>query len=626
MTRQGAPAPSLPSNHIGATSDLLRAAAHAIMKSLMRLRPGLLLPCLLAFCLAVPVFSAENPVIFPLSDIHTGMKGVAYTIFTGDQVEKMDVTVLGVLKNAMGPKQDIILVELSGADVAKTGVVAGMSGSPVYFDGKLAGAVSLKIGTFTKDAIAGVTPIQNMLAIQKAMAAPSVNDNGTPAASPVDLQSRAFPEKVALGGGKFLVPIETPLVFSGVMPQTLALFGSQLQAFGMSTMAGGTTAARPDDAQLKPGDMVGMELVSGDLSMDAGCTVTAIVGDEVFVCGHPLFSFGSVALPMTRGHVVTTLASSLESTKIMNSGGPIGTITEDRVTAVVGRLGASPKTLPVEVNVTTPTEQRHFHFNVVQNPKLTPLLVALSAFNGIVSNTAYTEGTTLELNGQIDLAGHPPVHLRDMYPPTDASVPDGYQLAIAVATSFGRIYANPYEQPKVEKVTLNVTSRPDKRWAAIDGAWSNKSEAQPGETIRVKVLLRPYRGAPFIQEVPLTIPAQAARGNLQILVSDASSLDRMRELFPGAGGDRLQSLDELIRVINRERQNDHLYVTLLQNSPTLLVEDKELPNVPASAVNVFDQRRVPGGAQMLFQSVIGEHSVGMSQVITGQQYLSITIK
>ncbi|MGB7022372.1 MAG: SpoIVB peptidase S55 domain-containing protein [Candidatus Acidiferrales bacterium] len=598
------------------------------MKSLMRLRPSLLLTCLLALCFGVPVLGADNPVIFPLSEIHTGMKGVAYTIFTGDQVEKMDVTVLGVLKNAMGPKQDIILVELAGADVAKTGVVAGMSGSPVYFDGKLAGAISLKIGEFNRDAIAGVTPIQNMLDIQKAMSAPAVAGNEMPDTSLTAVGSRpdAFPEKVALGDGKFLVPIETPLVFSGAMPQTLALFGNQLQAFGMSAMAGGTTAARPDDGQLKPGDMVGMELISGDLAVNAGCTVTAIVGDEVFVCGHPLFGFGSVALPMTRGHVVTTVAMLRESTKVMNSGGPIGTITEDRVTAVVGRLGASPPTLPVDVNVTTPTEQRHFHFNVDQNPKLTPLLVALAAFNGIVSNTAYTEGTTLELDGHIDLAGHPPVELRDMYPPTDAPVPDGYQLAMAVASSFGRIYANPYEQPKVEKVTLNVTSRPENRWAAIDGAWSNKSEAQPGETIRIKVLLRPYRGSPFIQEVPLTIPAQAARGNLQILVSDASSLDRMRELFPGAGGERLQSLDELIRVINRERQNDHLYVTLLQNSPTLLVEDKELPNVPASAVNVLDQHRVPGGAQMLFQSVIGEHSVGMSQVITGQQYLSITIK
>ncbi|MGH9864203.1 MAG: SpoIVB peptidase S55 domain-containing protein, partial [Candidatus Acidiferrales bacterium] len=293
------------------------------MKSLMRLRPSLLFAFLLAVCLAIPLFAAENPVIFPLSDIRPGMKGVAYTIFTGDQVEKMDVTVLGVLKNAMGPKQDIILVELSGADVAKTGVVAGMSGSPVYFDGKLAGAVSLKIGTFTKDAIAGVTPIQNMLDIQKAMAAPSGNDNGTPAALPIASQSGVFPEKVALGDGKFLVPIETPLIFSGVMPETLARFGDQFQAYGMSTMAGGTAPARSDDADLKPGDMVGMDLVSGDLALTAGCSVTAIVGDEVFVCGHPLFGFGSVSLPMTRGHVVTTLASSLESTKIMNSGGPI---------------------------------------------------------------------------------------------------------------------------------------------------------------------------------------------------------------------------------------------------------------------------------------------------------------
>ncbi|HVA17842.1 MAG TPA: SpoIVB peptidase S55 domain-containing protein, partial [Candidatus Dormibacteraeota bacterium] len=228
------------------------------MKSLMRLRPSLLLTCLLAFCLAVPLFAAQNPITFPLSDIHAGMKGVAYTIFTGDQVEKMDVTVLGVLKNAMGPKQDVILVELSGADVAKTGVVAGMSGSPVYFDGKLAGAISLKIGTFTKDAVAGVTPIQNMFAIQKAMANPPRNANGTPTAFSTISQSGASSQKVALGDGRFLVPIETPLVFSGVMPQTLALFGKQFQAYGMSTMVGGDASARPDDKNLKPGDMVGM--------------------------------------------------------------------------------------------------------------------------------------------------------------------------------------------------------------------------------------------------------------------------------------------------------------------------------------------------------------------------------
>ncbi|MFZ0211116.1 MAG: SpoIVB peptidase S55 domain-containing protein [Candidatus Acidiferrales bacterium] len=601
----------------------------------MRLRSGLWLAALLFVFLVLPLGAAENPAIFPLSDVKPGMKGVAYTIFTGDQIEKMDVTVLGVLKNAMGPGEDVILVELAGADVAKTGVVAGMSGSPVYIDDKLVGAISLKIGTFTKDAIAGVTPIQNMLDIEKAMPQPGVT-SGSAASPSSTVQSTALlntppiaadsPGKIALGGGQFLTPIETPLVFSGVVPETLSRYSSNFQALGMTMMAGGTAPASPDDSKLQPGDMVGMDLVSGDLSLYAGCSVTAIVGDQVFVCGHPLYGFGSVSLPMTRAHVVTTLASALESTKIMNIGGTIGTIAQDRTTAVVGRLGGGPPMIPVDVNLTTPSGERHFHFSVVENPKLTPLLVAVSVYNGIVSNTAYSEGTTLQMDGAINLVGHPSVELRDMYVPTDSGVPDGFQIASTVESAFALIYTNPYEQPKVEKVTLNVKSLSNSRWSQIDGAWSDRSEAAPGEKLNIKVLLRPYRGAPFIQEIPVTIPAQASRGNLQILVSDAASLDRMRELFGGAAQNRLQDLDELIRIINRERQNDCLYVTLLQNSPTLLVEDKELPNVPASEINVLDQRRAPGGAQLLFQSVIGEHSLPMNQVISGQQYLSIAVK
>lgn len=598
------------------------------MKSLMHLRSRLLLVALLAMFCALPLSAADNHELFPLSAVHPGLRGIAYTIFSGDQIEQMDVTVIGILDNALGPKQDIILVELSGADVAKTGVVAGMSGSPVYFDGKLAGAISLKIGTFTKDAIAGVTPIQSMLDIQKAMPAIGSAD-AAPAGGqqpPSETAPSEFPEKVAIGGNQFLVPIETPLVFSGLSPQTVARFSPDFQAYGLSAMAGGTVPPSPDDAQLKPGDMVGMEMVSGDISLYAGCSVTAIIHGRVFVCGHPFNGFGKVELPMTRAHVVTTLASSLESTKIMNTGGVIGTFQQDRLTGVVGQLGPGPAMLPVTVNVTTSTEQRHFHFNVIQEPKLTPLLVALSVYNGIVSNTAYSEGSTLQMDGQINIAGHPSVDLRGMFVPSASPLPDGYALALAVESAFGRIYANPYEQPKVQSVTMNVTSTPDSHWSAIDGAWADSSEVRPGQTVKIKVLLRPYRGAPFIQEVPVTIPAQAARGNLQILVSDAESLNRSRELFPGQAGAKLQGLDELIGIINRERQNDRLYVTLWENAPTLLVEDKEMPNVPTSEVNVLDQRRVPGGAQLLYQSEIGEHSVGMKQVITGQQYLAVTVK
>jgi SpoIVB peptidase S55 len=599
------------------------------MKTLMRLRFSLLFLLVLALLFALPAGAQDNPEILPLSQIHPGMKGVAYTIFTGDQIQQMDVTVLGVLDDALGPKQDVILVQLSGADVAKTGVVAGMSGSPVYFDGKLAGAISLQIGEFTKDAIAGVTPIENMLAIQNAMppltsSAQNAPSTGVQVAAATPLADSS--PKVPLGGGQFLVPIETPLVFTGVLPQTLARFSSDFQSFGLSAMAGGSVPPSPEDSQIKPGDMVGMELASGDLSLYAGCTVTAIIHGRVFVCGHPFNGFGSVSLPMTRAYVVTTLASMRASTKIMDTGGVIGTFQQDRVTGVVGQLGPGPSMLPVTVNVTTSTEQRHFHFNVVQDPRLTPLLVALTAYNGIVGNTAYTDGTTLELNGQIDIAGHPSVDLRDMFIPSDTPLPTAYPLAITVESAFARIYTNPFEVPKVQSVTINVTSRPQSRWSAIDAAWADSSEVKPGQTVNIKVLLHPYRGAPFIQEVPVTIPAQATRGNLQILVSDADALNRMRELFPGQGENRLQGLDELIRIINRERQNDRLYVTLWENAPTLLVEDKELPDVPASEINVLDQRRTPGGAQLMYQSEIGEHSVAMNQVISGQQYLVVTVK
>lgn len=595
----------------------------------MRSRPSFLV---FAFLILLAGFSgstraANEPEIFPLSQVRPGMQGVAYTIFSGDQIQEMKVTVLGVLKDAMGPKQDIILVELSGADVAKTGVVAGMSGSPVYFDGKLAGAISLKIGQFTKDAIAGVTPIQNMLDIQKAMALPTGNHGtvagGTEAAAGV--QASAMPQKVPLGGDEFLVPIETPLVFSGVLPQTLAQFSSEFKSMGLSATAGGTVTPSLEDSNLKPGDMVGMELVSGDMSLYAGCSVTAIIRGRVFVCGHPFEGLGQVAVPMTRAHVVTTLASSLESTKIMNTGGTIGTFEQDRLTGVVGQLGPGPAMLPVTLNLKTATQDEHYHFNVIQNPKLTPLLVAIAAYNGIVTNTAYTQGSTLQLDGQINISGHPSVELGGMFIPSPLA-PDGFSLAINVESAFGRIYMNPYEQPKVQSVTLNITTMPESRWASVDGAWADRSEVQAGQKVNVKVLLRPYRGKPFLQEIPIEIPAQAPRGKLQILVSDANSLNRMHEMFGGQSEDKLQGLDQLIRMMNRERQNDRLYVTLLENAPTLLVEDKELPNVPGSEMNVLNQQRMPGGPQLLYQSVIAQHSIPMKQVVTGQQYVSITVK
>ncbi len=574
----------------------------------------------------------DAPAIFPLSRVQPGMKGEVYTIFTGDTIEKVDLVVLGVLHNALGPKQDVILVQLLGDKVEHTGVVAGMSGSPVYFDGKLAGALSLKLGAFTKEAIGGVTPIENMLDVEKASEA----SPPTAGAPPANSASSGYPPEVPLpdnftrqtsvGAGQFLVPIETPLVSTGLYPETISRFSKELAGWGMSVMAGGTTAPSPEDSQLKPGDMVGVELIRGDLSLTPGCTVTTVIKNQILACGHPIFSFGNVSMPLARAYVITTLASAMASTKIISTGGTIGTLTQDRVTAIAGRLGAGPPMIPLDVTLVTPAAEKKFHFELIENPQLTPVLVALATYNGIVGNAAYGEGSTLQLDGEIDIQGHTPVELKDLYAPTDMPIPGGFFVATSVQSVFSRIYLNPYEVPHLNGIHLRITALPERRSATIDNAWIEKNEVNPGETVAVKVQLRPYRGASFVQEIPITIPAQTARGNLQLVISDAETANRTVDTLEATSQGQLPGLEELIKLINREHQNDRLYATLLQPTPTLMVEDKIMPNAPASAINVLDQRQSPGGARLLYQSMTGEWSVEMHQVVSGERTLTITVK
>jgi hypothetical protein len=604
-----------------------------------------LLPTFLAALILVTGLSAakaqDMPAIFPLSQVQAGMKCVVYTIFTGDEIEKVDLVVLGVLHNALGPKQDIILVQLLGEKVEHTGVVAGMSGSPVYYEGKLVGALSLKLGAFTKEAIGGVTPIENMLDVEKApehaanvtasaASAPAISAQQTNTGNLFSAERIPLPENFArqtsAGGGQFLVPIETPLISTGLYPETIAQFSKQLSGWGMTMMAGGTAAASAEDAQLKPGDMVGVELIRGDLSITPGCTVTTVDHGKILACGHPIFSFGNVSMPLARAHVLTTLASAMASTKIITTGGTIGTLTQDRVTAIGGRLGDGPPMIPVDVTLLVGDAQKQFHFEVIESPQLTPLLVALATYNGIVGNAAYGEGSTLQLDGEIAIKGHTTVELKDLFAPTDVPVPGGFFVATDVQAIFSQIYSNPYEIPHVAGIHLRVTALPERRAATIDDVWVEANEVRPGETVNVKVQLRPYRGAAFVQEFPITIPMQAARGPLQLVISDAETVNRTVQSLAASSQGQLPGLEELIKLLNREHQNDRLYATLLQPTPTLMVEDKIMPNAPASAINVLDQRQTPGGARLLYQSTAGEWSVEMHQVISGERTVTITVK
>jgi hypothetical protein len=569
--------------------------------------------------LCVSIAGGQSSQILRVSEVREGMQGYAYTIFAGDQVEKFDLEVIGVMPNFLGPRQSIILVQLKGPKVEHTGVVAGMSGSPVYLDGKLAGALSLKLGVFTKEAIAGVTPIEDV------MNPPSQGSASVSAQLPLPNNATS---QVGLPSGSTLEPIATPLVFSGFQSATLQQFAPQIQGYGFVAAQGGTAAPRPEDKHLAPGDMAGMVLVTGDASINSACTVTAVEADRVFLCGHPFLNLGDVQLPMARSRVVTTLASELASTKIVNVGGSIGTITGDHLTAVSGKLGAAPAMIPLDLDIATGLGKKKLHFEMVNHPKLTPLLVALTTFNGITQNVIYGEGTTLHLSGEIRLRGHAPVQIENTYAPGDSLSPDSLPIALGVQGIFTRLFMNTYEVPSVDHISLKVESVAGRQSFTIDSAWLEKGEAMPGQAIRVRVLLHPYRGTPRVEEAAVRVPDQIAHGtSLRVLVGDGELLNRASRgfAFSGAGGSAT-GLDQLISLLNRERRNDRLYVGLFVPSPTILWDDKELPNAPLSEINVVDGRPAPGSVQVLRESLASEASVPLGGPVSGVISLNLQIR
>jgi hypothetical protein len=328
---------------------------------------------------------------------------------------------------------------------------------------------------------------------------------------------------------------------------------------------------------------------------------------------------------MARGHVLTTLSSDLESTKIVNVGGTIGSFNQDRVTAVVGSLGAAPKLIPIDMTVATRDGDKHFSFRMMSNPKLTPILIGISSLNGLIQSSVYGEGTTMHLTGAIDIAGHSSVTLDNLFPPIDSFIPDGLPVSSAVQNLFQRIFSNQFETANIERVTLRMESLPERRQMTIEGAWLDRSEAEPGDTVTVRVQVRPYRGSPVIRDVKIAIPPQAARGtSMQILASDSGTLNRM-SVVSGSQA-RLDSLEQLISVLNRERRNNRLYVTLLDSSPTLVVQDKVMPNVPASQINLLDQRGGPASSLVVRESAAGEWSLPIDQIVQGSASITIQIK
>jgi len=569
----------------------------------------------------------------PVSQIHTGMRGYALTVFEGIKPESMDVEVLGVLRNMNGPKGDIILVRLHGAKVEYTGVVAGMSGSPVYLDGKLAGALAFRIGEFSKEPIAGVTPIADMLEInaldqspaeEAAATKPAVTNAAGKTAAPGDAAS--LPSAMQ-DFANYLTPIDAPLVFTGFSEDTVRRFAPQFASAGVvPVMGAGSVSEDKQPEPLEAGSAVSAILVRGDMDIAATCTVTYIDPQRLLACGHPLLQFGAVDLPMNKAQVLATLPSPLNAFKIVNTTEQAGVFVQDRHTGIMGVFNKQSDMIPVTVSIhAAGAVQKDFHFEVLNNPRLSPVAIMATVFNALHGVNEYGEEITYRLNGSINVKGFPEVTLKNMFVPADNGQPAAMAAAMSLGERFGRIYDNPYNAPAVSSVKLDFDLVRERRWARLESARTDVTEARPGDEIIVETVLAPYRGERVVRQIAVKIPTSASKGTLRILVSDGETLDRAGRTNPAFG--RKLDLASTIALLNKEHANNRLYVSLLEADPEARVADKVMPTLPISVMNVMDGMR--GNQEMI---VSGESSVDetstppLDYVVSGAQLLTVTVK
>ena len=563
-----------------------------------------------------------------VDEVRPGMKGVAYTVFQGTQPEAMEVEILGVLKDVNGPKSSIVLVRLRGEKPEYNGVVAGMSGSPVYVDGKLLGALAFRIGQFSKEPIAGVTPIADMLEISEL-------DHSRPAdAQPASTKARAEASRTSAPGDAagleqyrdFLTPIDTPIVFSGFSEETLQRFAPQFAAAGITPVSG-IGSADPnahDPGPLVPGSAVSAVLIEGDMNVAATCTVTYVDPQRLLACGHPLLQFGMVDLPMTKAEVVATLASPLNSFKIVNTTEAVGSFVQDRHTGILGRFGKTPEMIPVTLTVRGGSKSKQFHYQVLNNAKLTPVAVVATVFNSLQGVNEYGEEITYRMQGTIKVQGFPDVTLRNMFAPLESNTPTAALVALSLGDRFGRIFDNPYATPGITGVDLNFELSRERRWARLESARTDVTEARPGDDIVIESVLRPYRGERIVRQIPIKVPTSTPKGTLRILVSDGDTLDRMRRIVPALS--RKMDLASTIAMLNKEHSNTGLYVSLLEANPQAMVEDKVMPALPLSVMNVMEGMRGTQDMVVSGESAVNEASAPMDYVVSGAQVISVTIK
>ena len=556
-------------------------------------------------------------ILFPLDEVRPGQHGTAYTVFSGVRPEAMSVEILGRLTNALGPKRDLILARLHGSKPEYTGVVAGMSGSPVYIDGKLVGALSYRIGQFSKEPIAGITPIEQMLEVTGAEGTSVAAGSSTTA-------------------GAEMRPIEAPLVFGGFSQETVDRFGGTFKAMGLLPVSGlgGMDAETHQPEPLQAGSAVSAVLVQGDLSVTATCTVSYVDVTKLLACGHPLTQAGEIDLPMAKAEVLATLASPLNSFKIVNTTEIAGVFKQDRSSAIYGLVGAHARMIPVTIKLSPDIGDgvtKTLHFEVANHRELTPQLMMAAIYQclqQVLSGSAETSyriqgliRTAIHSGGEQTLTSLPDVGI-DGWQSQSGFNPGAVNAALSIGDRFVQLFADAEEQPEMTGVDLRITTSDRRRAATLETARASIQEVRPGETLEIETVLQPYQRPTQKLHTTIALPSTLEPGTVRLLVSDGATLDRLLE--PTVS--HPLSVAETVGRLNGLHANNRVYVTLLTHAAQAVLDVAPLREIPLSMANVLEPLKGAQRLRLSGESVVELGSTEADDAISGSQVLTLTIR
>jgi len=549
-----------------------------------------------------PRFAAGQIAIYPLRDIRAGQHAIGKTVFQGNKIEEFQVDILGVLEN-VGPRQSIILARLSGGPLQETGVMQGMSGSPVYIDGRLVGAVALAFN-FSKEPIAGIRPIEEMLAVgdsSKATAPPA----GPKVASNID----SFASK--------LIDIATPVSFSGFTAGTLDQFAPQLKKLGLEPRQGVSSGGKlPSQlgppASLRPGDMIAVELLSGDMSIGAEGTVTAVDGKSIYAFGHQFMSVGNTELPFARAEVLTLLPNLNSSFKISSPLEWMGAITQDRSTSIYGELGRKAETIPLAITVKDGRRAPlAYRMQMIQDRVLSPYIVQTAVYSAMDATERTLGLASYSLHGGVEFVnGTPPLKLDNTYA-GDFNVP--LQASSGVASPLASILGAGFDALKIKSINLEIEASEHKRFLQVDQITASPKRVHPGDWVELSVNLTGENGLEVQKSLRYQVPVGAPDGALNFTVSDGSLSNALD--YQQLSLEPPKSPTQLVSFLNNLRPNTNAYVRVWRTDPAFQVGGQDLPDPPPSVGLILAKAQAAQGVWVPRGSKIDELQIQTGDVV-----------